>query len=106
MALLQIAEPGASPDPHTRRHAVGIDLGTTHSLVAAVRHGVPECLPDAEGRVLLPSAVHYRGDGRTRVGAEDRALTARVTGACPGDPCEPFPGMAYSAAGRVPTSCA
>jgi molecular chaperone HscA len=76
MALLQIAEPGASPDPHTRRHAVGIDLGTTHSLVAAVRHGVPGCLPDAEGRVLLPSAVHYRGDGRTRIGADALAAAA------------------------------
>ena len=59
MTLLQISEPGASPDPHQRRIAVGIDLGTTHSLVAAVRHGVAECLPDAAGRVLLPSAVRY-----------------------------------------------
>ena len=47
MALMQISEPGQSPNPHQRRLAVGIDLGTTHSLVAAVRHGVPECLPDA-----------------------------------------------------------
>ena len=46
MALLQISEPGGAPDPHQRRIAVGIDLGTTHSLVAAVRHGVAECLPD------------------------------------------------------------
>ena len=59
MALLQISEPGAAPDPHQRRIAVGIDLGTTHSLVAAVRHGVAECLPDAQGRVILPSAVRY-----------------------------------------------
>ncbi len=59
MALLQISEPGASPDPHQRRIAVGIDLGTTHSLVAARRHGLTECLPDAAGRVLLPSAVRY-----------------------------------------------
>ena len=57
MALLQISEPGQAPDPHQRRIAVGIDLGTTHSLVAAVRHGVPECLPDEDGRVILPSAV-------------------------------------------------
>ena len=64
MALLQISEPGQSPDPHQRRIAVGIDLGTTHSLVAAVRHGVAECLPDAQGRVLLPSVVRYLGDGR------------------------------------------
>ncbi len=72
MALLQISEPGASPDPHQRRHVVGIDLGTTHSLVAAVRNGVAECLPDADGRVILPSAVRYREDGRTDIG--QRAL--------------------------------
>jgi len=59
MALLQISEPGQSPDPHQRRVAVGIDLGTTHSLVAAVRHGVAECLPDEQGRVILPSVVRY-----------------------------------------------
>ncbi|MBD3892314.1 Fe-S protein assembly chaperone HscA [Hydrogenophaga sp.] len=59
MALLQISEPGQSLDPHQRRLAVGIDLGTTNSLVAALRHGVPECLPDAQGRVLLPSVVRY-----------------------------------------------
>ena len=59
MALLQISEPGFSPDPHQRRIAVGIDLGTTHSLVAAVRNGVAECLPDAQGRVILPSVVRY-----------------------------------------------
>ncbi len=62
MALLQISEPGQSPDPHQRRIAVGIDLGTTHSLVAAVRHGSAECLPDAHGRVLQPSAVRYMLD--------------------------------------------
>ena len=59
MALLQISEPGQSPKPHQRRLAVGIDLGTTHSLVAAVRNGVAECLPDAQGRVLL-RAVNVR----------------------------------------------
>ena len=68
MALLQISEPGESPDPHPRRHAVGIDLGTTHSLVAAVRNGVAECLPDAEGRVILPSAVRYLSGGTAPVG--------------------------------------
>jgi molecular chaperone HscA len=68
MALLQISEPGQSPDPHRRRIAIGIDLGTTHSLVAAVRSGVAECLPDAQGRVLLPSAVRYLDDGRRQVG--------------------------------------
>ena len=82
MALLQISEPGASPDPHTRRHAVGIDLGTTHSLVAAVRNGVAECLPDREGRVILPSAVRYLADGRRRIGqrgARPRRSTIRTT---------------------------
>ncbi|WP_310627808.1 Fe-S protein assembly chaperone HscA [Limnohabitans sp.] len=65
MALLQISEPGQAPDPHQRRIAVGIDLGTTHSLVAAMRNGVAECLPDADGHVILPSAVRYlENDGR------------------------------------------
>src|SRR6185295_15048194 len=68
MALLQISEPGQSPDPHARRIAVGIDLGTTHSLVAAVRHGFAECLPDSEGRVILPSIVRYAGDDRRQIG--------------------------------------
>ena len=63
MALLQISEPGQSPDPHTRRIAVGIDLGTTHSLVAAVKSGVAECLPDDEGVVILPSVVRYLPEG-------------------------------------------
>lgn len=65
MALLQISEPGQSPDPHQRRIAVGIDLGTTHSLVASVRNGVSECLPDDDGRVILPSVVRFMpGQGR------------------------------------------
>jgi molecular chaperone HscA len=68
MALLQISEPGQSPNPHERRVAVGIDLGTTHSLVAAVRNGVAECLPDDEGRVLLPSVVRYGAMGKRVVG--------------------------------------
>lgn len=68
MALLQISEPGQSLDPHQRRIAVGIDLGTTHSLVAAVRHGIAECLPDAQGRVLLPSAVRYLENGGRQIG--------------------------------------
>ena len=68
MALLQISEPGQSPDPHQRRLAVGIDLGTTHSLVAAVRHGTAECLPDAQGRVLLPSVVRYAAGGARQIG--------------------------------------
>ena len=68
MALLQISEPGQSPDPHQRRIAVGIDLGTTHSLVAAVRNGVAECLPDDQGRVLLPSVVRYLDNGGRQIG--------------------------------------
>ena len=76
MALLQISEPGAAPDPHQRRVAVGIDLGTTHSLVAAVRHGVAECLPDADGAVILPSVVRYLGGGRRQIGAAARAAQA------------------------------
>jgi molecular chaperone HscA len=68
MALLQISEPGQSPNPHERRIAVGIDLGTTHSLVAAVRSGVAECLPDAQGRVLLPSVVRYLDADRRQIG--------------------------------------
>ena len=77
MALLQISEPGQASDPHQRRIAVGIDLGTTHSLVAAVRHGVAECLPDAQGRVLLPSAVRYLGEGRRAIGFDARAAQAQ-----------------------------
>ncbi len=76
MALLQISEPGQSPDPHQLRVAVGIDLGTTHSLVAVVRSGVAECLPDAQGRVLLPSAVRYLPQGEPVVGWD--ALAAKV----------------------------
>jgi molecular chaperone HscA len=76
MALLQISEPGGAPDPHQRRIAVGIDLGTTHSLVAAVRHGVAECLPDAEGRAILPSAVRYLPEGRRQIGFEALAEVA------------------------------
>ncbi|MBI2733509.1 MAG: Fe-S protein assembly chaperone HscA [Aquabacterium sp.] len=80
MALLQISEPGQSPDPHQRRIAVGIDLGTTHSLVAAVRHGSAECLPDEQGRVILPSAVRYmvdeRGQTRRQIGFEALAAQA------------------------------
>ncbi|WP_430422519.1 Fe-S protein assembly chaperone HscA [Methylibium petroleiphilum] len=76
MALLQISEPGQSPDPHQRRIAVGIDLGTTHSLVAAVRSGVAECLPDDEGRVILPSVVRYLEGGRRAIGFDALAAQA------------------------------
>ena len=77
MALLQLSEPGQTPDPHGRRIAVGIDLGTTHSLVAAVRHGVAECLPDGEGRSLLPSVVRYLDDNRRQIGFDARAQQAQ-----------------------------
>ena len=67
MALLQISEPGESTAPHQHRHAAGIDLGTTNSLVAIVRSGEAVCLPDAEGRCLLPSVV-YHGANQCEVG--------------------------------------
>ena len=76
MALLQISEPGYTPDPHQRRIAVGIDLGTTHSLVASVRNGVAECLPDEQGRVILPSVVRYLSADKRQIGFE--ALAAQV----------------------------
>jgi molecular chaperone HscA len=77
MALLQISEPGQAPDPHQRRIAVGIDLGTTHSLVASVRNGVAECLPDDKGQVILPSVVRYLpGQGR-QIGQEAVANAAQ-----------------------------
>jgi molecular chaperone HscA len=68
MALLQISEPGQSTAPHEHRLAVGIDLGTTNSLVATVRSGVADTLPDEQGRHLLPSVVHYRRDAGPEVG--------------------------------------
>jgi len=77
MALLQISEPGDSPAPHERKLAVGIDLGTTHSLVAAVRSSVPEILNDAEGRALLPSVVRYLDSDARIVGYE--AAQAQAT---------------------------
>ncbi len=75
MALLQIAEPGQSPQPHQRRLAVGIDLGTTNSLVAALRSGITEPLADANGEVILPSAVRYHAD-RVEVGASAKEAGA------------------------------
>jgi molecular chaperone HscA len=68
MALLQISEPGMSPAPHEHRLAVGIDLGTTNSLVATVRSGAAVVLPDALGRPLLPSVVRFAKDGAVEVG--------------------------------------
>jgi len=82
MALLQIVEPGQSAAPHQHRLAVGIDLGTTHSLVASVRSGTAEVLPDDSGRALLPSVVHYKGEGEVEVGwtaRDDAAKDPRNT---------------------------
>ena len=76
MALLQISEPGLSAAPHQRRLAVGIDLGTTNSLVATVRSGQAETLADEQGRHLLPSVVHYQQQGHA-VGFDARANAAR-----------------------------
>ena len=76
MALLQIAEPGQTPQPHQRRLAVGIDLGTTNSLVATVRSGLAEPLADEQGRLLLPSAVRYHAD-RVEVGVSAREAAAQ-----------------------------
>lgn len=76
MALLQISEPGMSTAPHQHRLAVGIDLGTTNSLVATVRNGVAQCLQDEEGKVLLPSAVHYLADGQIVVGRKAHSAQA------------------------------
>ncbi|MHB1369073.1 MAG: Fe-S protein assembly chaperone HscA [Pseudomonadaceae bacterium] len=75
MALLQIAEPGQSPQPHQRRLAVGIDLGTTNSLVAALRSGVTAPLADADGQVILPSVVRYHAD-RVEVGRAAKVAAA------------------------------
>ena len=77
MALLQISEPGQSPAPHEQRLAVGIDLGTTNSLVATVRNGIAVVLNDHEGQGLLPSIVRYFRDGRTAVGREAEREQAR-----------------------------
>ncbi|MDH5301082.1 MAG: Fe-S protein assembly chaperone HscA [Gammaproteobacteria bacterium] len=76
MALLQISEPGQSAVPHQRKLAAGIDLGTTNSLVASVRSGVAETLPDATGRHILPSVVHYAA-GQTTVGHEALAVAVQ-----------------------------
>ena len=73
MALLQISEPGMSTAPHQHRLAVGIDLGTTNSLVATVRNSIPEVLNDQEGRPLLPSIVRYLANGRASIGYKAQA---------------------------------
>jgi len=79
MALLQIAEPGLSAAPHEHRLAVGIDLGTTNSLVATVRNGISVVLNDAHGRSLLPSVVRYHKDASTTVGCGPRAARIPTT---------------------------
>jgi len=76
MALLQISEPGQSTEPHQHRLAVGIDLGTTNSLVATVRSGAATVLTDLQGRALLPSIVRYLPDGRVEVGYRAQAQQA------------------------------
>jgi len=75
VALLQIAEPGESQAPHQHRLAVGIDLGTTNSLVAAVRSGESSVLPDAKGGRALPSVVHYASDGHVTVGSDAESIS-------------------------------
>ncbi|MFN3785461.1 MAG: Hsp70 family protein, partial [Thiothrix sp.] len=76
MALLQISEPGMATSAHQHRLAAGIDLGTTHSLVASVRSGLADTLPDAEGRHLLPSVVRYSADAVPVVGDAAKAMLA------------------------------
>ena len=75
MALLQISEPGQSPLPHQKKYAIGIDLGTTNSLVSIVRGGMAKTLADEQGRHLLPSVVHYCKEGMRTVGHEAAAKT-------------------------------
>ena len=75
MALLQISEPGQSPLPHQKKYAIGIDLGTTNSLVSIVRSGMAKTLADEQGRHLLPSVVHYCKEGMRTVGHEAAAKT-------------------------------
>src|SRR5687768_15806260 len=75
VALVQISEPGMAPEPHQQRLAVGIDLGTTNSLVATVRSGVAAVLPDSQGRPLLPSIVRYTKD-KVEVGYPAQARQA------------------------------
>ena len=76
MALLQIAEPGQSQAPHQHKLAIGIDLGTTHSLVATVQSGLPRVLPAADGSLLLPSVVRYLADASVVVGEAARQAAA------------------------------
>jgi len=76
MALLQIAEPGQSRNPHERRIAIGIDLGTTNSLVASMKNAMPEVLKSEAGHTMLPSVVRYLPGERTQAGYEALAQAA------------------------------
>lgn len=80
MVLLQISEPGQTPAPHQRRLAVGIDLGTTNSLVASVRSGKAETLPDIDGCHLLPSVVHYAKHSSSQGNGQNSAETTVTVG--------------------------
>lgn len=105
MSLLQISEPGQTPAPHQRRLAAGIDLGTTHSLVATVRSGQAEALSDEEGRYLLPSVVQYQVDniqvgwGAKQQAAQDPANTVssikRMVGRSLSDVVRHYPNLPY-----------
>ena len=77
MALFQIAEPGESAAPHEHKLAIGIDLGTTNSLVATVRSGIAVCLNDEQGRPLLPSIIRYHGDGTLEAGYDAQQSQAK-----------------------------
>ena len=79
MALLQISEPGMSTAPHQHRLAVGIDLGTTNSLVATVRNGISVVLNDENGRAMLPSVVRYTADGQIIVGEAAQTMQSQDT---------------------------
>lgn len=77
MALMQISEPGETPEPHQRKYALGIDLGTTNSLVATIKDSHPQCLPDLSGQVVLPSVVRYESTGVVCVGQEPKAQASK-----------------------------
>ena len=81
MALIQITEPGQAVDPHQRKRAAGIDLGTTNSLIASVREGQTETLQDVVGNSLLPSVVHYGADknGASEITVGAAALAKATT---------------------------
>lgn len=114
MALLQISEPGLSAAPHQRRLAVGIDLGTTHSLVATVRSGEAQTLADDKGRDLLPSVVRYHAAGHEvgwqarEKGADDPANTVssikRMMGRSLADVRQRYPHYPINTASAI-TAC-